>query len=58
MDGKFIKFADLPPNPFDKEDLMNYRELGMNTCLLTEDDVKLIVDGELNEDYKQAIRNI
>lgn len=58
MDKKFLKFADLPPNPFDTEDLKDYKELGMNVCLLTEDDVKMVADGKLSEDYKQAIRNI
>lgn len=58
MKNTFIKFADLPPNPLDKEDLMTYKELGMNTCLLTEDDVKLVADGKINEEYLQAIRNI
>ena len=28
MDRKFIKFADLPPDPMDKEDLKDYKELG------------------------------
>lgn len=58
MSNKFYKFADLPPNPFDEEDLKDYRELGANICLLTEDDVKLVKDGKLNEDYMQAIRKI
>lgn len=58
MDKKFIKFADLPPNPFDTEDLRDYKELGMNVCLLTEDDVKMVANGNLSEGYKQAIRNI
>ena len=58
MSNKFYKFADLPPNPFDPQDLKDYRELGANVCLLTEDDVDLVKDGKLSEDYKQAIRNI
>lgn len=58
MEKHFIKFADLPPNPLDAEDLKDYLELGMNTCLLTEDDVKLVKNGHLSDEYKQAIRNI
>ncbi len=58
MDKKFIKFADLPPNPFDDEDLRDYKELGMNVCLLTEDDVKMVADGNLSDAYQQAIQNI
>ncbi len=58
MDRKFIKFADLPPDPMDKEDLKDYKELGMNVCLLTEDDVKMTSDGKLSAAYQEAIRNI
>ena len=58
MGKKFLKFADLPPNPMDDRDLGTYKELGFDVCLLTEDDVKLVKNGLLNEDYKQAIRNI
>lgn len=58
MNNKFYKFADLPPNPFDEEDLKDYKEMGANICLLTEDDVKLIKDGKLNDDYIKAINNI
>lgn len=58
MENMFYKFADLPPNPMDPDDLQDYRELGADICLLTEDDVKLVRDGKLNEDYMQAIRNI
>ena len=42
----------------DDRDLGTYKELGFDVCLLTEDDVKLVKNGLLNEDYKQAIRNI
>ncbi len=58
MNKRFIKFADLPPNPLDKEDLKNYMELGMNVCLLTEDHVKMVEDGKLSGIYKEAVRNI
>ena len=42
MNNGFIRFADLPPNPLDQEALREYQEMGMNVCLLTEDDVKLV----------------
>ena len=58
MEKRFLKFADLPPNPMDEKDLAFYKELGFNVCLLTEDNVKLVKNGILNEDYKQAIENI
>ncbi len=58
MNTHFIKFADLPPNPLDPQALAHYKQLGLNTFLLTEDDVKLIRDGRLNPDYLQAIENI
>lgn len=58
MSNKFYKFADLPPNPFDLQDLKDYKELGANVCLLTEDDAKLVDNGTVSEEYKQAIRNI
>ena len=58
MTERFIRFADLPPNPLSMEELKEYKEMGMNVCLLTEDDVKLISDGKLSAAYKTAIRNI
>ena len=58
MGKRFLKFADLPPNPMDEKDLAFYKELGFDVCLLTEDNVKLVENGTLNGDYKQAIRNI
>lgn len=54
----FIKMADLPPSPFDEKSLLDYKELGFNVCLLTEDDVKMADNGVLAEDYKKAIENI
>ncbi len=56
--NKFIKFADLPPNPMNREALADYKALGFNVCLLTEDDVDLVEDGKLSENYCNAIRNI
>ena len=58
MENKFIRLADLPPNPTNADALKHYRELGMNVCLLTEDQVKLVSDGVLSRDYQQAIQNI
>ncbi len=55
---EFITFADLPPNPLDKDDLKAYQELGMNVCILTEDDVPFTKDGQITKEYKQAIENI
>lgn len=56
--NKFIKFADLPPNPMDREALADYKALGFNVCLLTEDDVDLVENGKISENYCNAIRNI
>lgn len=58
MENKFIRMADLPPDPMDHADLENYKNMGMNVCLLTEDDVKLVSDGTVSQDYKKAIENI
>ena len=58
MENKFIRLADLPPNPLDSKALEHYRQLGMNVCLLTEDDVKLVQDGTVSPDYQNAIENI
>ena len=58
MENKFIRFADLPPNPMDDADLENYKNLGMNVCLLTEDQVKMVSGGTVSEDYQKAIANI
>ncbi len=58
MENKFIRFADLPPNPADMQALEHYRQLGMTVCLLTEDQVKLADNGALSTDYEKAIQNI
>lgn len=58
MGKRFLKFADLPPNPIDERDLELYKELGFDVCLLTEDDVKLVKDGSVSDEYKQAIDSI
>lgn len=58
MENRFIRLADLPPDPTNPEALAHYRELGMNVCLLTEDQVKLVSDGTVSHDYEKAIQNI
>ncbi len=58
MENKFIKLADLPPDPMDDKALTHYREMGFNVCLLTEDDVKLVEGETVSRDYKKAIQNI
>ena len=58
MENTFIRLADLPPNPNSTEQLLHYKALGMNVCLLTEDQVKLAKNGTVNPDYLQAIQNI
>lgn len=58
MENKFIRLADLPPSPLDREALEHYRQLGMDICLLTEDGVKLVSQGTVNPEYHQAIENI
>ena len=58
MENKFLRLADLPPNPMDKSALRHYQEMGMNICLLTEDDVKLVENGTVSQAYQQAIQNI
>ena len=58
MENKFIRLADLPPNPMDKAALKQYQEMGFYICLLTEDDVFLVKDETVSPEYKQAIQNI
>ena len=58
MENKFIRLADLPPDPTSEQKLLHYRQLGMNVCLLTEDQVKLVENGTVSSAYLQAIRNI
>ena len=55
---EFITFADLPPDPLDQDALKTYQELGMNVCILTEDNVPFTKDGQITKEYKQAIENI
>lgn len=56
--GKFITIADLPPNPLSSEALDLYKALGLDTVLLTEDNVAFTQNGKITDRYKQAIRNI
>lgn len=58
MENKFIKLADLPPDPTDTEALLHYKDMGFNVCLLTEDDVDLVDNGTVSQEYKNAIKNI
>ncbi len=58
MDYQFIKLADLPPDPTDKDALLHYKDMGFTVCLITEDDVKLVDRGTVSQDYKNAIKNI
>lgn len=58
MENKFIRIADLPPDPTDLQALKHYRDMGMNVCLLTEDNVPMIRDGKVDPDYLQAMDNI
>ena len=58
MENKFIRLADLPPNPMDKAALKQYQEMGFHICLLTEDNVFLVKDETVSPEYKQAIQNI
>lgn len=58
MENKFIRIADLPPDPTDIEALKHYRDMGFSICLLTEDNVKLVEKGTVSQAYKTAIQNI
>ncbi len=58
MNNKIIKFADVPPTPFSDEMLSQYKKLGFNVYLLTEDYVKFTDNGKITEKYKNAIKNI
>lgn len=58
MENKFLRLADLPPDPMDPQKIQHYKELGMNICLLTEDDVDLVENGSVSPDYERAIQNI
>ena len=58
VDAAFTTFADLPPNPNSATQLQLYKDLGMNVCLLTEDNVSFTSQGKITEGYKKAIENI
>ncbi len=58
-DGEdFVTFADIPPDPLDDDQLSLYADLGLNNFILTEDDVKLTKDGQVDEKYLEAIEAI
>ena len=57
-DAVFTTFADLPPNPNSAAQLQLYKDLGMNVCLLTEDNTSFTSQGKITEGYKKAIENI
>ena len=55
----FIMFADTPPNPLIPSDLNDYKDLGMNVMLLTEDYTPMVdSNGQLTEAYKNSIKAI
>ena len=54
----FILMADIPPNPLDKDAVKQYQDLGLNTFILTEDDVPFTKNGVITEAYQNAIRNL
>ncbi len=57
-DEAFITFADGTPNAQDVDAIAMYRDLGMNTFLLTEDYVPLVENGTLSSSYGELIKNI
>ena len=58
MENKFIRIADLPPDPTDLQALAHYKDMGFRVCLLTEDNVKMVENGTVSQDYQKAIQNI
>ena len=54
----FVIFADLPPSPFDDGLIKDYLNLGFNTILLTEDEIKMIENDHLAKGYIDAINNL
>mgnify|MGYP003305828780 CR=1 FL=1 len=57
-DETFITFADGTPNAADVDAIAMYRDLGLNTFLLTEDFVPMVEDGTLSSSYGEMIKNI
>lgn len=55
---KLITFADLTPNPTLEEDVDEYRDLGLNTFLMTEDYVPFAKEEKLNPAYLEACRKV
>lgn len=55
---KLITFADLTPNPTLDDEVEEYRDLGLNTFLMTEDYVNFAKDGKLNPEYLNVCRKV
>ena len=57
--NSFVMFSDTPPNPLIASDLQDYKDLGMNVMLLTEDYTPMVdTSGQLTENYKNSIKAI
>ena len=58
VDGKFMTFADVPPDPNSTEAISLYKDLGLDIYLMTEDYVSLLdrSTGKYNASYKNAIQ--
>lgn len=57
-DEVFITFADGTPNAMDVDAIAMYRDLGLNTFLLTEDYIPMVENGTLSSSYGKLIENI
>ena len=59
LDDSFLMFSDTPPNPLVASDLLDYKNLGMNVMLLTEDFTPMVdSSGNLTDNYKNSIQAI
>ena len=59
LDDSFLMFSDTPPNPLVASDLDDYKNLGMNVMLLTEDYTPMVdSSGNLTDSYKNSIQAI
>ena len=59
LDDSFLMFSDTPPNPLVASDLDDYKNLGMNVMLLTEDFTPMVdSSGNLADGYKNSIQAI
>ena len=58
LDDSFLMFSDTPPNPLVASDLLDYKNLGMNVMLLTEDFTPMVdSSGNLTDNYKNSIQH-